>query len=245
MIRIGNFFFHYRNGLFPAVYALLFVKSSPVWPSSLWGPVAIGLAVALAGQLLRFVTIGLEYIVRGGRDRRVYAENLVQGGMFSHSRNPLYLGNFLILVGVGIASNSLLFLGVAIPFFIFAYAAIIAAEENFLRGKFGAEFDAYCAKVNRILPNFSGFGQTVHGMRFNWRRVITAEYGSTYIWLVAIAVVTLKNIWFSHGSLAGQPAATAMWIWLGVATAGYITARVLKKGRFLAPHARSSSYSET
>ena len=33
-----------------------------------------------------------------------------------------------------------------IPFFVFVYAAIIAAEENFLREKFGSEYEAYCKK---------------------------------------------------------------------------------------------------
>src|ERR1700741_1760533 len=98
MVRIGNFLFHYRNGLFPLVYALLILKSQALLPDYRVAA-AIGLLIALAGQILRAVTIGLEYIVRGGRNRRVYAKNLVQGGVFGHCRNPLYLGNFLILSG--------------------------------------------------------------------------------------------------------------------------------------------------
>src|SRR6185503_9604048 len=110
----------------------------------------------------------LEYIVRGGRNRQVYAKRLVQGGVFAHCRNPLYLGNYLMLLGVGVASNSLLFLCVGMPFFAFAYWAIIAAEENYLRQKFGNEFDDYCRRVNRIIPNWTGFGKTLRGMRFSW-----------------------------------------------------------------------------
>jgi protein-S-isoprenylcysteine O-methyltransferase Ste14 len=182
MVRIGNFLFHYRNGLFPLVYALLFLKSRPVVGDYRLAAV-LGFFVALAGQFLRAVTIGLEYIIRGGRGRQVYAEKLVQGGIFAHCRNPLYVGNFVILLGIGIASNSSLFLGIGMPFFAFAYCAIIAAEENYLRNKFGKEFDDYCARVNRLVPNFSGLGQTLTGMKFNWRRLITAEYGSAYVWL--------------------------------------------------------------
>src|SRR5205814_7404454 len=100
-----------------------------------------GFLVASAGQMLRAATIGLEYIIRGGRKRQVYAEKLVQGGVFAHCRNPLYLGNFVILLGVGLASNSVLFLCIAIPFFAFAYWALIAAEENYLRNKAEHEFD--------------------------------------------------------------------------------------------------------
>src|SRR5208282_5943486 len=155
MVRIGNFFFHYRNGLFPLVYLLLIFKSPGLFPDFRTA-LAIGLAVTVLGQFLRAITIGLEYIIRGGRNRQVYAEKLVTGGIFTHCRNPLYVGNLLIILGVGGASNSHLFMCIGFPFFLFAYRAIVAAEENFLRNKFGAEFDEYCARVNRFLPNFSG-----------------------------------------------------------------------------------------
>ena len=242
MIRLGNFFFHYRNGLFPVVYALLLVPSPSVLPD-FWLAAGLGFAVALAVQLLRFVTIGLEYIIRGGRGRQVYAEKLVQGGLFAHCRNPLYVGNYLIILGVGIASNSILFLALALPFFTFAYAAIIAAEENFLRNKFGQEFDEYCARVNRLLPNFSGLRKTVAGMRFNWRRVITAEYGSTYIWLIAVTLVALKNIWQAGEYRADNPAVRLLWADAVLVTLGYFMARILKKGKFLGEHLKSGSYS--
>lgn len=166
IIKIGNFFFHYRNGLFPFAYALLFLPSRPLLADYRTAAIA-GLVVALTGQLIRAVTVGLDYIKRGGRDRQVYADRLVVGGIFAHSRNPLYVGNYLILLGVGLASNSLLFFSVAIPFFTLVYWTIIAAEENYLRNKFGGEFDAYCRRVNRLWPQFSGLGRTMASMEFN------------------------------------------------------------------------------
>jgi protein-S-isoprenylcysteine O-methyltransferase Ste14 len=160
MVRIGNFLFHYRNGIFPLVYAVLVFRSPPLFPDYR-AAALLGFLVAFLGQLLRALTICLDYIIRGGRNRQVYAERLVQGGIFVHCRNPLYVGNFTILFGVGLASNSILFMSVAIPFLAFSYWAIIAAEENYLRNKFGNEFDDYCARVNRLLPNFSGITLTL------------------------------------------------------------------------------------
>jgi protein-S-isoprenylcysteine O-methyltransferase Ste14 len=228
MVTIGNFLFHYRNGLFPIVYTLLLFRGDPLMADFRVAGL-IGFLVALSGQLLRAVTIGLEYIIRGGRGRRVYAEKLVQGGIFAHCRNPLYVGNFVILLGVGIASNSLLFLGIAVPFFAFTYWAIIAAEENFLRNKFGKEFDDYCARVNRLVPNFSGITRTLTGMRFNSRRLITAEYGSTYIWLAATILVVLKNVWLDGKHQAGRPVVWFLWILFLLVTLGYAVARYQKK----------------
>ena len=228
MIKIGNFLFRYRNGLFPAVYALLAFKSNPLVENH-WLALWLGFPVASAGQLLRAITIGLEYIIRGGRDRQVYAEKLVQGGVFAHCRNPLYVGNFLILLGVGLASNSLLFVCIAIPFFLFAYAAIIAAEENYLRTKFGQEFSDYCARVNRLLPNFSGLRETVGGMRYNWRRLLTAEYGSTYIWLAAMILVALKNQWLDKAYHPGDIVETTLGGAFVFVTVAYGILRFLKK----------------
>jgi protein-S-isoprenylcysteine O-methyltransferase Ste14 len=239
MIAIGNFFFHYRNGLFPFVYTLLLFQGQPLLADYRVAALC-GLLVAASGQLLRGITVGLEYIIRGGRDRQVYAEKLVQGGVFAHCRNPLYLGNFIILVGVGLASNSLLFVGLALPFFAFVYWAIIAAEENYLRNKFGSEFDDYCARVNRLLPNLSGISRTVSGMRFNWRRLITAEYGSAYIWMGAIPLVTLKNAWMAGEYEAGNPIVWSSWGLLIAATLAYFLARFLKKSGLLKSQATSA-----
>jgi protein-S-isoprenylcysteine O-methyltransferase Ste14 len=232
MIRIGNFLFRYRNGLFPVVYALLVFNSRPLI-ENYWLALLLGFLVASAGQLLRAITIGFEYIFRGGRNRQVYAEKLIQSGVFAHCRNPLYVSNMLILLGVGIASNSLLFLFISIPFFLFAYAAIIAAEENYLRTRFGKEYVDYCARVNRLLPNFSGFRRTLNGMRYNWRRLITAEYGATYIWLAAMILVTLKNLWVNQVYHPGGVVETTLWGAFVIVTLAYGVARFLKKRGFL------------
>jgi protein-S-isoprenylcysteine O-methyltransferase Ste14 len=228
MIRIGNFFFHYRNGLFPLAYLLIFVKS-PVLFDNYRIALGIGVLVAATGQFLRGITVGLDYIIRGGRNRQVYAKELVQGGIFAHCRNPLYVGNYLILVGVGIASNSLIFLAIGLPLFFFIYWAIISAEESFLSGKFGADFTDYCKRVNRILPNFSGIGKTLHGMSFNWRRLITAEYGSAYIWMAAIILATLEDLWFSGRYKTDHATVWGLWISFAVITLAYFVARHLKK----------------
>lgn len=235
MISIGNFFFRFRNALFPILYALLFVNSGAI-AEDFRLAAALGFFVALIGQFLRAITIGLDYIVRGGRNRRVYAEGLVIGGVFAHCRNPLYVGNFLIIVGLGIASNSRIFIAVVVPAFAFIYMAIIAAEENYLLNKFGPQFQAYCSKVNRLIPDFRGFKTTIQGMNFNGRRLITAEYGSTYIWLTGMLAVTLRN---AMRDANGNPhAALIEWLWIGlfVTGFGYLIARILKKsGRLRSP----------
>jgi protein-S-isoprenylcysteine O-methyltransferase Ste14 len=199
MVAIGNFFFKYRNWIFILFYGALFIPSWPLFSREWFGdhyyiwPVSIGLFITIFGQLIRGLTIGLAYIVRGGKEGKPYAEGLVTEGIFNHCRNPLYVGNILMLLGIGILANSLVYVAIVIPIFLFIYQAIVLAEENFLRGKFGAGYDEYCKKVNRWLPNLKGIQKTFAGMKFNWRRWILKEHTTQFIWLIGIALILLFN----------------------------------------------------
>src|SRR6478609_3933179 len=124
MVKLGNFLFRNRNGIFPLFYLMLFVPSWEVFTNPVTAMI-IGFSVTIIGQLIRIITIGLVYIIRGGKDRRVYAEDLVTTGIFSHCRNPLYVGNILILVGLGILSNSFLYVVVVMPVFMLIYQSIV------------------------------------------------------------------------------------------------------------------------
>ena len=75
MVQLGNFFFRTRNYLFPVFYVFLFLPFARISEDYLT-VFFIGLAIAIIGQLVRMLTIGLVYIVRGGRNRRIYAEGL-------------------------------------------------------------------------------------------------------------------------------------------------------------------------
>lgn len=199
MVKIGNFFFHYRNSIFPIFYLALFIPSPKIF-SDFFIPIILGLIVLLIGQGIRVATIGLVYIIRGGRNRQIYAEDLVTDGIFSHCRNPLYLGNVVEILGLGILANSIIFVLIMFPLFVFIYQAIIRAEEDFLSKKFGARFDDYLKKVNRWIPNLKGINQTLKSMKFNWRRVVIKEYNSTFIWSVAAVLLIMKN-YYSFASV--------------------------------------------
>ncbi|MEI7902980.1 MAG: isoprenylcysteine carboxylmethyltransferase family protein [bacterium] len=118
----------------------------------------------------------------------MYAEGLVCEGVFAHCRNPLYIGNMLMLLGFGLAFNSLLCLAVGGPCFLFIYSAIVRAEENFLRGKFAAAFDDYCRAVSRWRVRLSGLGATIRSMQFHWRRLLVKEYGTCFNWMAGLPI---------------------------------------------------------
>ena len=77
MVAIGNFFFKYRNIIFILFYAALFVPSPALFSEEVfganyyWWPIVLGLIITISGQAIRGATIGLAYIVRGGKGKLI------------------------------------------------------------------------------------------------------------------------------------------------------------------------------
>jgi protein-S-isoprenylcysteine O-methyltransferase Ste14 len=159
---------------FAAVYAIL---SQP----RMWFLVAGG-SVALAGLAIRAVSAG--YIVKGKR--------LSTTGPFARSRNPLYLGSFVLGLGFAIASASWI-LAAAVPaLFALVYCPVMRREEEFLRRKFGAEYEAYARIVPLFFPRpgrrFQGEG------KFRWelyRKNREYEAAAGYAAIILFLVVKM------------------------------------------------------
>jgi protein-S-isoprenylcysteine O-methyltransferase Ste14 len=233
LLPFGRFVFKYRDYLAPAtlLVALLLTRPRPFLGDPAYDGWldAFGILVSLAGQALRMVVIGLAYIQRGGKNKEIAADKLVCEGVFAHCRNPLYVGNFLLLTGLVIVWNSPWVYLVVLPLFGAALYSMVKAEEAFLRGKFGAQFEDYCARVNRFVPNFSGFGQTLSKFDFDWRRVVRKEYGTTFSWTTtAVVLIVVEHLeWWGVPQSSGLVARSAL-IWVALLLV-YSTARWMKK----------------
>lgn len=240
IIQIGDWFFKYRNIAFPVMLVALFTSLPP---RPFMGNAVIdawldmtGVLLALAGSGLRAWVIGLAYIKRGGLDKKVHADTLVSSGMFAVCRNPLYVGNALVLLGLFVVHNNPLAYLIGLIFFGVAYWGIVAAEEKFLAEKFGDDYRAYCDRVNRFWPDFSHYREAVEGMDFNWRRIVIKDYSTVYTWVVGmIILIAWEHTYWAGGSFVD--ALTSVLIPLGVATAVVLLVRVLKKRGMLSEHA--------
>ena len=76
---------------------------------------------------------------------------LLKDGLFGVSRNPMYLGMLLALVGVAILLRSLTPYLVVIGFAVLITRFFIAPEESMLAGQFGAEWTQYKRHTRRWL----------------------------------------------------------------------------------------------
>jgi protein-S-isoprenylcysteine O-methyltransferase Ste14 len=118
----------------------------------------IGFAVVFTGELIRFwgvSIVGAETRTTG----TVGGTFLITNGPFSYVRNPLYVGNMMLYVGVGIMSMALFpwMLIVAIAWFYLQYYLIVTREEEYLAATFGGEFDAYRRNVRRFVPRLTPY----------------------------------------------------------------------------------------
>jgi protein-S-isoprenylcysteine O-methyltransferase Ste14 len=237
LTAFGRFVFRYRDALAPVVFAGVIVATYPVpfLGSRKADAVldAVGLCVALAGQSLRVLVIGLAYIKRGGRKKEITADRLVAEGVFAHCRNPLYVGDFLLIAGLTMVWNSPPAYVVVLGFVGLALVSIVRAEEAFLVGRFGAEYAAYCARVSRFVPDLRGLRQTLADFDFDWRRVIRKEYGTACTWTSgALAMFVAERVAWDGWSAAGGALRDVLPVWLAVG-ALWVAARFLKKTRRL------------
>lgn len=122
------------------------------------GSMVGGLAVVLLGEALRLWGVS----IAGSETRTtgpVGGTYLITTGPFAHTRNPLYVGNMLQYVGMGIMANALLpwLPAVALLFFGAQYLLIVSREEEVLAGRFGEAYERYCRHVPRFLPRLTPY----------------------------------------------------------------------------------------
>ncbi len=83
--------------------------------------------------------------------RPARASSLVTSGIFNYSRNPIYLGDLLMLAAFVVWLGNLLNLGFLVLFIWYINRFQIIPEERALEALFGERYLAYCARVRRWL----------------------------------------------------------------------------------------------
>ncbi len=78
-------------------------------------------------------------------------DRVIKTGAFAISRNPLYLGGAIVLLGITFTFNILWTLVTLALSIILCHRMLIIPEEQYLAAKFGQEYQAYAASVHRWL----------------------------------------------------------------------------------------------
>ncbi|GAC1656061.1 MAG: lipid A Kdo2 1-phosphate O-methyltransferase [Gemmatimonadaceae bacterium] len=203
----GNWLFHRRSYL-PLLIIAFVLAAMPRfeyprrehWRHELWEGVC--LSVSFIGLVIRAATVGW---VPGGTSGRnttdgQVAERLNTTGMYSLVRHPLYLGNFMIWLGLVLIPRSAWMAIVVVLVYWLYYERIAFAEEEFLRRRFGEEYIAWATHTPAFIPRISSWRRPP--LPFSMRTVLRREYSGLFAVTLLFAALDAASGWVATGRIA-------------------------------------------
>ena len=135
---LRKFFSGRRRFQLAWIFAFFLIFSARQYPS------APGILLCFLGATLRFIASG--YLRKEAK--------LAVGGPYAHTRNPLYLGTFLMGLGATLSVGAYMLTAIMAVVFFLNYHYVIEHEEGKLPSYFGPSYSQYCSLVPRFLPRF-------------------------------------------------------------------------------------------
>ncbi len=154
--------------------------------------------IAIVGLGIRCFTVAFVPKGTSGRNtKRQKADRLNTTGIYSITRNPLYLGNFLIILGIVMFTQSLwATLTVVLIFWIY-YERIIFAEEQFLKKKFQGAFLEWAQNTPIFFPKFNNY--IPPDLPFSIKNVLKREYTGFFVIITAFTAIEFLEDFFDEG----------------------------------------------
>ena len=237
MSRQGSFLFRWR-GYLPLVLLPLLIVA--VFQSGYFGAylgdtaetawMVFSALVSLLGLAVRAITIGYTPAGTSGRNTREQrADQLNTTGIYSVVRNPLYLGNYFMIVGVSLAAMAWWLPVIITLSFVLYYERIIFAEEEFLSAEFGEQYIAWSACTPLMVPRLRQWERP--NLSFSLRNVLRREYNGLYALVVCFTFVELGTDVLGDGmTFAEWWDQNFYWVWIfAIGSLLYLTLRTLKR----------------
>ena len=187
-----SFVFKNRGALLAPVALLLFVFGKPTVASA-----SIGIAVAIAGELIRVWAVGYSGVTT--RADVVTAAHLVTAGPYGIVRNPLYVGNAITAIGFWIALaggvsiiEAAMLAIVTIVVVAGVYAVIVPLEEAYLAGHFGEAYRRYRERVPSFFPTGRSVSASDRYGTWSGGVIVRAEVFTLAFFALMAALVILK-----------------------------------------------------
>lgn len=189
----GNWLFKHRGQL-PLILFLLAIPAVFVTSYDSFSPLTVKIVnysayiLSVLGFLVRSYTIGTTPRGTSGRntDEQV-AEQLNHSGIYSSVRHPLYLGNYLMWLGIVLFTKNIEFTIIVSLMYWLYYERIMFAEERFLERKFGQPYLDWAKSVPAFIPNFSTFEKSA--IPFSLKSVLRREYSGVLATVVGFVFV--------------------------------------------------------
>ena len=174
--------------VFALVFTFVILFCHPYFYNSLFNGVilVLGLLLILIGMLGRIFS---SLFMSDNRHK-----NIVSMGIYSITRNPLYLFSFIGTIGLTFVFGSFVLAGVVIVFYLLYYYIIITFEENSLSEKFGLEYINYLQSgTPRFFPKFSLWKSDTH-LNVSYKVVLQTILDASWFFVIAIAIVVILKL---------------------------------------------------
>lgn len=183
------------------------------------------LFISFLGLGIRVFTIGFTPPGTSGTNtRRQIAKELNTTGMYSLTRHPLYLGNFIIWFGISLFFHLWWVILLVILIFWLYYERIMFAEKEFLRENFGTTYLMWAEKAPAFIPNFNNWRRPK--LKFSIKQALKNEYKSFFAIIVSYVVIEILGDIFIENRFELDR------MWLAMFCPGltfYLVIRILKK----------------
>ncbi len=232
MARQGSWFFRWRSYVllgFAPLVLLVVTQPEPIETSfgqladTLFETACIGLA--FLGLAIRAHVVGHVPAGTSGRNTaKQVADTLNTTGLYSLTRNPLYLGNAVIYMAVACFLQNVWFAVLMLLFLIIYLERIIATEEKFLAAKFGDGYRTWAAEVPAFFPRLTGW--RAPELPFSIRNVLRREYSGFFAIIAVFFALDQSREYLAERRTAIDPH------WLAALAAGalaYVLLRWAKK----------------
>ncbi|MBN1615408.1 MAG: DUF1295 domain-containing protein [Deltaproteobacteria bacterium] len=156
------------------------------------------MALSMTGIVLRMLTIGFVPQGTSGRNtKNQVATALNTTGMYSVVRNPLYLGNFIIWLGISLFVRLWWFSLIVILIFWIYYERIIFAEEEFLRREFGHIYLEWAEKTPVFIPKLKNWKSPT--FVFSPKTAVKEEYSGFFAIITVFTFLEIMGDYFAVG----------------------------------------------
>ena len=198
-------------------------RRSTLSQSLVWDFICLG--IAFLGLGVRAATIGR--VPRGTSVRStkaVQAESLNCSGMYSVVRHPLYLGNFLVWIGLSLILADWVVTLIVILAFWLTHERIMMSEEGFLEQKFGAQFCEWAKATPAFVPRFEQWRRP--NLSFSFRNVLKREYSGFFAIVCGFVGLRMWAIYLASGEWQLDRVSQVVF---GIGVVVYLGLMILKK----------------
>lgn len=205
MAKEGNLLFKYR-GQIPVILFLMaacFIYFGHYSYPNLHLYAPIWIFISVLGFLIRFIAIGTTPAGTSGRNtQEQVADFLNTKGIYSTVRHPLYLGNFLIWLGIVLYTENIAFVLIFSLLYWVYYERIMFAEEDFLHKTYGKSYEDWATKTSAFIPSFKQYIPSP--IPFSFKAIFRREYSGILATIISYAFVDVC-IYYFHNSLENYP----------------------------------------